>query len=194
LGQSDVPALPLYRDESFCGAGGTGVTTLLSCWQAANKSRKTQRPKRVAVVRSIVTSSLKKWAIAASPCWCIMTLMRLLIATMLCLLPLMAQDAPKGGQKKGPPGPPKNLKVLPAEGLLQTMRSFTVALGVRCDHCHVLPDMASDENPKKDVARMMIGMVHDINAKFPADAKVHVTCYTCHRGAVLPLETAPPAQ
>jgi hypothetical protein len=53
-------------------------------------------------------------------------------------------------------------------------------------------DRAADDNPKKDVARMMITMVHDINAKFPADAKVHVTCYTCHRGAATPLE-APPA-
>jgi hypothetical protein len=37
----------------------------------------------------------------------------------------------------------------------------------------------------------MFAMVKDINAKFP-DGKAHVTCYTCHRGAEMPL-TAPPA-
>ena len=36
-----------------------------------------------------------------------------------------------------------------------------------------------------------IGMVNDINAKFP-DGKTHVTCFTCHRGATTPL-TAPAA-
>ena len=35
-------------------------------------------------------------------------------------------------------------------------------------------------------------MVGDINKNFP-DGKEHVSCYTCHRGAEMPL-TAPPAQ
>ena len=61
-----------------------------------------------------------------------------------------------------------------------------------CSYCHVQGDFASDDNPKKDMARMMISMVKDINAKFP-DGKMHVTCFTCHRGAEEPL-TAPPAQ
>lgn len=120
--------------------------------------------------------------------------MRLLIATMVCLLPLMAQDgAPKGGQKKGGGQPPKNLKILPPDNLMGVMRSYTVALGVRCDACHIQGDFASDENPKKNTARMMIAMVNDINAKFPADAKLKVTCYTCHRGAATPLSAPPPA-
>jgi photosynthetic reaction center cytochrome c subunit len=53
-------------------------------------------------------------------------------------------------------------------------------------------DNASDENPKKLVARKMIEMVNDINAKFP-DGKAHVTCYTCHRGKNIPDMVAPPA-
>ena len=53
--------------------------------------------------------------------------------------------------------------------------------------------MASDENPKKITARHMIQMVNEINAKFP-DGKVHVSCYTCHRGATMPLTAAPPPQ
>ena len=87
----------------------------------------------------------------------------------------------------------KNLKILTPEQVLPAMRSFTVALGVNCNYCHVQGDRASDENPKKDIARMMIAMAHDINAKFPDGAeKMRVTCYTCHRGKTQP-ETAPPA-
>ena len=70
------------------------------------------------------------------------------------------------------------------------MRNAAQGLGVMCDTCHVA-DRSSDEKPEKLTARMMFAMVKDINAKFP-DGKVHVTCYTCHRGAVMPL-TAPPA-
>ena len=93
---------------------------------------------------------------------------------------------------------PRNLKILKAEEVMPTMRSFTVALGVRCDYCHV-QDRASDENPKKDVARMMLTMVHDvntnINTKLPDTAgKMVVTCYTCHRGKTEPDTAPPPAQ
>jgi hypothetical protein len=116
--------------------------------------------------------------------------MRLLISAVM-LLPLCAQP-PQEGQKKGPP-PMKNLKILQPDQVLPAMRSFTIALGVNCNYCHVQGDRASDENPKKDIARMMITMAHDINGKFPDGAeKMHVTCYTCHRGKTSP-ETAPPA-
>jgi hypothetical protein len=106
------------------------------------------------------------------------------------------QDAPKKGG--GGMGPPKNLKVLKIEGreLGALMRTYTVALGgVKCDFCHVAaqpPDFASDENPKKLIARHMIGMAQEINAKFP-DGKEHVTCYTCHRGDPVPKMAPPPA-
>jgi hypothetical protein len=71
------------------------------------------------------------------------------------------------------------------------MRKATQGLGVHCDACHIAGDFSSDENPKKAIARHMFEMTRDINAKFP-DGKEHVTCYTCHRGAVEPL-TAPAA-
>lgn len=123
-----------------------------------------------------------------------MTHMRLLIATMLCLAPLIAQEAPPGGAQKGGPQPHKNLKILTDEQVRPAMGAFRVALGVQCNYCHVQGDFASDENPKKNVARMMLTMVHDINAKFPgADANAKVTCYTCHRGAATPLTAPPPA-
>ncbi len=91
------------------------------------------------------------------------------------------------------PGPPKNLKILKMEGpeLIRTMNAYRMALGVRCDYCHVQGDFASDENPKKNTARMMITMVQEINGKF-LDGKEHVTCYTCHRGEVQPKTEAPP--
>jgi hypothetical protein len=120
-----------------------------------------------------------------------MRLLRLLCPMLVVGVALFAQDAPKGGKKGG--GPPRNLKILPADAnLIPTMRSFTQALGVQCDYCHV-QDRASDENPKKDVARMMLTMVRDINSKFP-DGQQHVRCFTCHRGAEKPLTEPPAAQ
>ena len=98
---------------------------------------------------------------------------------------------------------PTNLQVLPdsisREELIGIMRSFSLALGVRCSHCHVETerdgrverDMASDAKPEKRVAREMLRMVGDINARLAtlperADPAVAVRCATCHRGAALP--------
>ena len=80
---------------------------------------------------------------------------------------------------------PKNLKLLKPEHLMETMHEFQAALGVRCDFCHVRGDFASDEKPHKEIARKMILMARQINGNFP-DGKMHVTCYTCHRGAEEP--------
>jgi hypothetical protein len=119
--------------------------------------------------------------------------MRRILPVVLLTIPLMLLvAAPQDpARKKGMPAP-KNLKVLPADtDLFAVMGSYRVALGQQCTFCHVQGDFASDENPKKITARHMIQMVNDINAKFP-DGKVHVSCYTCHRGATVPL-MAPPA-
>lgn len=118
--------------------------------------------------------------------------MRLLAISMLSLFALCAQPPQEGGRKGGQRQPPKNLKILTPEQVGPSMRAFTQALGVQCNFCHVQGDRASDENPNKNTARMMLTMTHDINAKFP-DAKEHVTCYTCHRGAQMPLTSAPAA-
>jgi hypothetical protein len=116
--------------------------------------------------------------------------MRLLVFTFL-LLPVFAQQqpAPEGGRRQPPP--PKNLKLLEPAQVMPYMRAFRVALGVQCTHCHVQGDFASDANPKKEIARNMIVMTREINAKFP-DGKMHVSCFTCHRGSTEPA-TAPPA-
>ncbi len=118
--------------------------------------------------------------------------MKHLILTLALAMGVFAQEpAEPPKPQRRPPSPPKNLKILPAENLIPTMRAFTRALGVECNECHVQGDFASDENPKKNVARGMITMNKEINAKFP-DGKMHVSCYTCHRGAKEPA-MAPPA-
>ena len=118
------------------------------------------------------------------------------ILLFLLLIPsiaLMAQEG-RGGRGQGgpPPGPPKNLRILPPDtNIQQVMGSFRTALGVQCTYCHVAGDFASDDNPKKNMARNMLRIAADINATFP-DGKRHVTCYTCHRGEAKP-RMEPPA-
>ncbi|MDP8978961.1 MAG: c-type cytochrome [Acidobacteriota bacterium] len=118
--------------------------------------------------------------------------MRILAASLFLLLPLCAQP-PAEGAKKRPE--PKNLQVLkiPASELIPTMRSYTAALGVECEHCHVGREFDKDDKHPKLVARHMITMTAEINSKFP-DGKIHVTCYTCHRGSLEPRTTAPPKE
>jgi photosynthetic reaction center cytochrome c subunit len=114
-------------------------------------------------------------------------------ALLFAALALSAQDAPKqDAPKKGGGGPPKNLKVLKPEEVRPVMGAMMGALGQRCNFCHVQGDNASDENPKKLVARHMIEMVNHINGMLP-DSKVKVTCYTCHRGKNMPESVPPPA-
>ncbi|HWF08691.1 MAG TPA: c-type cytochrome [Bryobacteraceae bacterium] len=116
---------------------------------------------------------------------------QLLFVLTISAVAVFAQGPPAGGRGAGAGAPHKNLKVLPDDAnLIPTMRAAAAGLGVMCDACHA-QDRASDEKPMKLTARMMFTMVKDINSKFP-DGKVHVTCYTCHRGQTEPL-TAPPA-
>ncbi len=113
--------------------------------------------------------------------------MRFLATSLLLLLPLCAQDKQDKG-KRPPPPPPSNLKVLKVTTgpeVIAIMRTYTAGLGVKCDHCHVQNNFPSDDNPKKEIARHMIAMTTNINTNFN-DGKVHVTCFTCHRGEVEP--------
>lgn len=92
----------------------------------------------------------------------------------------------------------KNLKVfgqLPAERLPMMMGRFSEALGVSCDHCHVVKEWAKDDKEEKQIARDMMAMARTINAellpKIPnlKSERPTVTCTTCHRGAVKPATT-----
>lgn len=88
----------------------------------------------------------------------------------------------------------KNLQVLPKtiskEDLKAYMKAQSKALGVECDYCHDVPDMASDKNEKKLIARKMIQMTNEVNEKWLKgikDAeKNKVGCGTCHQGKELP--------
>ena len=110
------------------------------------------------------------------------------------------QAPPAGG--RGAAGAPavvyKNLTVLPANADVGfAMQVFNEALGVNCLYCHVQGDLASDANPKKDIARKMIGIVRQIDNSFPSSTGVfpggyhEVDCITCHRGSVKPETKAP---
>jgi hypothetical protein len=121
--------------------------------------------------------------------------MRLFTAFLLVLAPLCAQEkaAPKAAPKEVPA--PTNLKVLAktttGPEVRQIMRTFTNGLGVQCGYCHVAGNNASDENPKKEIARHMITLTEKTNALF-TDGKMHVTCFTCHGGQAQPKTTPEP--
>lgn len=99
----------------------------------------------------------------------------------------------------------KNLKVLPQniskDSLTHLMENYSISLGVKCNYCHVPSkvkptelDFASDAKIEKEIARGMIGMTNDINAKYfqphfpnPKPDQVHVVnCVLCHRGTANP--------
>ena len=101
--------------------------------------------------------------------------------------------------------PPKNLQVFPKDTsrpeLIQSMRRFSFALGVRCQHCHAGGDgvsfegvvFESDEKPAKDKARFMMRMTQNLNRQvLPLvpqrdEPPVEITCKTCHRGQAKPM-------
>lgn len=95
----------------------------------------------------------------------------------------------------------KNLQVLPKniskDELKSLMKAQAKALGVECDHCHDVPDMASDKLENKKIARKMMQMTADINDKWlkgMKDAeKNKVTCGTCHQAHEVPPKFVPPA-
>jgi hypothetical protein len=103
----------------------------------------------------------------------------------------------------------KNLKVLPKNTTKKEMDSvmhhFTASLGVKCNFCHQFNaeqkamDFVSDANEHKDIARQMMKMTARLNRKYfdvkdskSLDAKLEVTCYTCHNGKAHPTKFAPP--
>jgi tetratricopeptide (TPR) repeat protein len=95
-------------------------------------------------------------------------------------------------------------KDIPRDSLLQRMRGFSFALGVRCQHCHAGGNgisfqgvqFASDEKAAKRNARFMLRMVDSLNAHaFEAlpersNPPVRLECVTCHRGSSPPTTLA----
>ena len=122
----------------------------------------------------------------------------------------------QGADKQGPPPPAQstasgtqsatgarsvNLKALSkdisAEDLRTLMHSYTKAIGAPCGYCHEESaqtkglDFASDANPMKETARLMIRMTNDINNRYLAQLGDRryaepLTCGNCHQGHTSP--------
>jgi photosynthetic reaction center cytochrome c subunit len=123
---------------------------------------------------------------------------------LLMVSVIVAASGSLDARQKFPPEKFVNLQIFPEDTssavLINAMKNFTRALGVRCQFCHVgeegLPlekfDFVADTKPEKQTARMMIRMVGEVNAqitKAMPDAPAmdyQVTCFTCHCGAQHP--------
>jgi hypothetical protein len=83
----------------------------------------------------------------------------------------------------------KNIQVLkgiPADQVIPAMQFISASLGVDCEYCHDHQAMDSDDKKPKKTARQMITMMLDID-KNNFDGRLEVTCYSCHRGAAMPV-------
>ena len=104
---------------------------------------------------------------------------------------------------------PTNLKVLPkdisGDDIDKLMHRYEQDLGVSCAYCHEENpqtkhiDFASDENPMKETARLMVKMTEDINTKYLAQLGDRryaepLTCGNCHRGQLEPPTFEPKQQ
>lgn len=133
----------------------------------------------------------------------------LMLALLSCLLSGAAiatypQEQESVETEEVPRTRPVNLQVLPADiapaSLGRLMKRYGQDLGVSCSHCHVENrdtgklDYVSDDNPRKQTARVMISMLDDINDNYlvqlGSDRRyaVPVTCGSCHQG-----RSSPPA-
>ncbi len=125
--------------------------------------------------------------------------------TLFALLsPFLCVPVAAGDEK---PARPVNLQVLRADiaplALGRLMKRYERELGVSCSYCHVenrdtaKRDYVSDENPRKQTARVMIAMLEDINdrhlAQLGGDRRyaAQVTCGSCHQGRANPPEFQP---
>lgn len=95
-------------------------------------------------------------------------------------------------------------KDVPRDVLIQRMREFSFALGVRCQYCHSGGDgisfegvnFGSDDKDAKVKARFMLRMVETLNATTLASVPgrrsppVKMDCVHCHRGSPVPTTLA----
>ena len=119
--------------------------------------------------------------------------------TILVAAVLVSATAPLCAQGKFPPDSLVNLKYFPktiaVRDLIDSMRTFAFALGVRCQFCHIgregMPldsfNFRSDSLRTKRAARVMLDMVRHINeehlAEVPDRPQPHVVV-TCASGPV----------
>jgi photosynthetic reaction center cytochrome c subunit len=87
----------------------------------------------------------------------------------------------------------KNVRVLkgiPVDQFMATMGFFSASLGETCTDCHSAEsggnwNKYADDNPRKNTARAMIGMMNAINKTYFGGRR-EITCYSCHRGVERP--------
>ena len=114
----------------------------------------------------------------------------IVVAGYLCVASVQAQQA----ERK-----PENVQVLAGMSVRELraeMMMMSDALDVKCSHCHVQGNFASDDNRNKVAARKMLQMTRSLNELYFASAPPtegtslgHVTCYTCHRGSAKPMNS-----
>ena len=90
----------------------------------------------------------------------------------------------------------KHLKVVKGRSAQQVLmmmnRGFGRALGVRCQHCHVLGHWGDEDKNTKQIARDMMAMEDKINEELlPAIKNIKsdhpgVGCFDCHHGVARP--------
>jgi Photosynthetic reaction centre cytochrome C subunit len=135
-----------------------------------------------------------------------MNVRRAVTLMLSCALFNVAMNVASSGQSPETPAPKTgtlktNLTVLPrnmsAADIVQLMARYTQELGVQCAFCHVenpqtqQVDFASNENPRKQIARIMIGMLGDINNKYLPQVgdrryAAPISCGNCHQGQTYP--------
>ena len=123
-----------------------------------------------------------------------LTIRAALILVLGCALMGIATRLPA---QEPDPVVPNNLQVLSKDitsrDIGTLMKRYAEELGVNCSYCHVENsqtqklDYASDENPTKQTARLMIRMLTDINTRYLSQLgdrryAVPITCGNCHQG------------
>jgi tetratricopeptide (TPR) repeat protein len=72
---------------------------------------------------------------------------------------------------------------------IPNMQTIAQSLGVSCDYCHTGAPGGGTPEPKKDVARQMIAMTRELNARVQTatgNPSAKVECITCHHGVAIP--------
>src|SRR6202167_6329090 len=112
----------------------------------------------------------------------------------ICLIPALAMAQPVPAQRSQMSDQVfKNVRVLkgiPVDQFMATMGFFSASLGETCTDCHSAESGGSwakyaDDNPRKNTARAMIGMMNAINKTYFGGRR-EITCSSCHRGVERP--------
>src|SRR5262245_22960922 len=80
----------------------------------------------------------------------------------------------------------ENIKVMTDvsdSDIMKAMRQWQDELGTNCSYCHAGADFPSEDNPKKQTARVMYKLLQTINKDF---LNGKASCGTCHHGATKP--------